>query len=126
MPTLLAATGDATITPPVGTWLAGYGGSTSGSTGVHDDLHARALVIDDGTSQAAVVSCDLVRVDRHLTARVRELAPEATGIPAAHIMVAATHTHAGSAGLHPRRDAPLFETTARMIAGAVASAHAAR
>jgi|SRR5581483_8542597 len=126
MPTLLAGTGDATITPPVGTWLEGYGGRTSGSTGVHDDLHARALVIDDGTSQAAVVSCDLVGVDRHLTARVRELASEATGIPAAHIMVAATHTHAGSAGLHPRRDAPLFETTARMIAGAVASAHAAR
>lgn len=120
--TLLVGSADVIITPPVGTALEGYGERVSGATGVHDDLHARALVLDDGRTRAAIVSCDLVGVDRRLVARVREIAAAATGIPAAQIMVAATHTHAGPAGLRPDLDAPLTETMARLIAGAIIAA----
>jgi hypothetical protein len=113
------------ITPPVGTYLDGYGARTSGSVGVHDDLHARALAIDDGEVQAVVVSCDLIGVDRRLVATAREIASSATGIPAGHIMISATHTHAGPAGLRADMDEPLTENMARLIAGAIISAHAA-
>lgn len=118
-----AGAAEAVITPPVGTKLDGYGNRTGGAVGVHDDLHARAIVFDDGATQAAIVSCDLVGIDRRLAAAVRQIAHEATGIPAAHIMVSATHTHAGPAGLRADMDAGLTETTARLIAGAVIAAH---
>lgn len=124
--TLLAGAADVIITPPVGTWLEGYGGKTSGSIGVHDDLHARALVLDDGATQAAIVSCDLIGIDRRMTARVRELAAEATGIPGANVMVTATHTHQGPEVLRAGRDEGIFDMTSRLIAGAIAAAHAQR
>jgi hypothetical protein len=119
---LQAGAAEVVITPPVGTWLEGYGARTSGSVGVHDDLHARALVVDDGETQAALVSCDLIGVDRHMTGAVRALVAQATDIPAEHVMVAATHTHAGPRGMHRQDDQPLRDVTARLIAGAVEQA----
>lgn len=123
---LLVGAAEVVITPPVGTWLEGYGARTSGSVGVHDDLHARALVLDDGTTSAAIVSCDLIGVDRHQTAAVRELVAAATDIPGSHVMVAATHTHAGPRGMHRQEDGALREILSRQIAGAVAEAWAGR
>ena len=121
--TLLAGAAQVVITPPVGTFLDGYGARSSGSIGVHDDLHARAIVIDDGTTQAAVVGCDLIGVDRRLVAMARERAAAATGSPSANMRIAATHTHAGPAGLRRDLDEPLTDVMARAIAGAIIDAH---
>jgi hypothetical protein len=118
-----AGAAEVVTTPPVGTLLDGYGGREGGAIGVHDDLHARALVMDDGATQAAIVSVDLVGIDRRLVASIRERASTATGIPAAHMMIAATHTHAGPAGLRRDLDEPLTEMMARTIAGAIGAAH---
>src|SRR5437868_11636952 len=100
--TLVAGAAEVVITPPVGTFLDGYGARNSGSIAVHDNLHARAVVVDDGATQAAIVGCDLIGVDRRLVTAAREYAAKATDIPPQNIMIAATHTHAGPAGL--RRD----------------------
>ena len=124
--TLTAGTAAAIITPPVGTAMEGYGARQDVSQGVHDDLHARALVIDDGSSAVALVSCDLLGVDRRLVAEARERASQATGIPQEQILIAATHTHAGPAGLRHNMDGTLLDVTARHIAGAVAAAYRAR
>lgn len=121
---LRAGASDVIITPPVGGRLDGYGSRTAPSVRVHDDLHARAVVVDDGQTTVAIVSCDLIGVDRRLVAAARSLVVAATGIPAAHVMVSATHTHGGPAGLRSDADAALTETTARAIAGAVIAAHA--
>ena len=121
--TLRAGGAEVVITPPVGTFLDGYGARATGSVGVHDDLHARAVVADDGTTQVAIVACDLIGVDRRLTAAVRQIVHEATGIPGAHVMVSATHTPAGPAGLRADLDTGLTETMARLIAGAIVAAH---
>ncbi len=120
--TLQAGFAKVVITPPVGTPMEGYSARQGVSQGVHDDLYARALVIDDGSTQAAVVGCDLLGVDRRLVAAARAKASEATGIPADHIMIGATHTHAGPAGLRFDVDEALCEMTARLIAGAIAAA----
>ena len=124
--TLLAGAAEVVITPPVGTPLDGYGGRVGGSVAVHDDLHARAIVIDDGASECAIVSCDLIGVDRRLVAAARTRASDATGVPPAHIMIAATHTHAGPAGLRRDLDEALTDVTARTIAGVIAAAHRAK
>jgi neutral ceramidase len=61
---------------------------------VHDELHARCLVLDDGTTQLAFVICDLRMINRDLVDRAKQLAAAALGWRAEHMLVAATHTHA--------------------------------
>jgi len=121
--TFRAGAAEVVITPPVGTFLDGYGNRASGSVGVHDDLHARAVAFDDGVTSAAIVACDLIGIDRRLAAAVRQIVHEATGMPGQHIMVSATHTHAGPAGLRSDMNPELTDITARLIAGAIVAAH---
>lgn len=60
---------------------------------VRDSLHATALVIENGNSQLAVVSTDLMVISREFTQTVREMVQEVTGIPPDSILVSCTHTH---------------------------------
>lgn len=111
------------ITPPVGTALDGYGGRTDVSLGVHDPLFARCLFLDDGHTQLAIVVCDLIGVGRELVRRARELIAERPGIGPENVLITATHTHAGPAGVRGNGEPVLVEDTARRIAGAVRVAH---
>lgn len=87
----------ASITPPLGTGLAGFAARADGARGVHDDLFVRALVLEDAGGRQALLACDLCEIDVPFVARVRRRVEEATGIPPASIMVAATHSHAAPA-----------------------------
>lgn len=111
------------ITPPVGTALDGYGGRVDVSLGIHDPLFARCLFLDDGSTQLALVVCDLIGIGSFLAERARELIAERPGIPAQNVLVAATHTHAGPAGVRGSGEPVLAEEMARKIAGAVRVAH---
>ncbi|HVF91149.1 MAG TPA: neutral/alkaline non-lysosomal ceramidase N-terminal domain-containing protein [Blastocatellia bacterium] len=93
---LVAGTGKADITPPLGTPLAGYGARLGKpSTGVHDPTEARALIIDTGESKLAFVSVDHLGFDHGMVARIQAGASEATGILRDRIFVMSSHTHAG-------------------------------
>jgi neutral ceramidase len=91
------------ITPPVGYRMAGYFNERI-STGIHDPLHAKALVLRQGAVKLALVSCDLVGVSLPETSRARAEASDLTGIPVTNIVICATHTHTG-----PLFDGPLRE-----------------
>jgi hypothetical protein len=82
------------ITPPEGTPLAGYY-SQRGSKTVLDDIFAKAIVLEVGDTKAALVVCDLISLPRHVVTEARRLIEKATGIPVAHVMISATHTHTG-------------------------------
>jgi neutral ceramidase len=82
------------ITPPAGGPMAGYYYDRA-AEGTHDDLYAKAIVLDDGTNRAAIVACDLIGVPAAVVSKARALASERTGIPADHIMISATHAHTG-------------------------------
>jgi neutral ceramidase len=82
------------ITPPEGTPLAGYY-SDRGAVGVHDDLYAKALVIEKDGSKIAIISCDLIAVPAEIVAKVRSIVEKAIGITSDNIMVSATHSHTG-------------------------------
>ena len=57
----MAGSAETTITPtPVGTFLIG---PMKESTGVNDDLFARALVISDGKKRIAIVTLDFLGLD---------------------------------------------------------------
>src|SRR5438552_14331171 len=113
------------ITPPVGVELEGYGARTAGSTGIHDDLLARALILDDGERRAGIVTTDLISVDAPIVAAVRKEAETQWNIPPERLMVTATHTHAGPRGVLHLRTTPdpnLVAITTRAIIGALRSA----
>lgn len=61
----------------------------------HDPLHARAVVLDDGRTKLAIVLVDSCYVPRALYDSAKKRAAAATGIPAANMLMAATHTHSG-------------------------------
>ena len=117
-----AGAAEAVITPPLGVQLQGYG-RAGRAAAVHDDLNARAVVFDDGAARAAIVSCDLIAIDRRLSGPVRTMVHDATGIPPGHIMVCATHTHAGPPGIGAAVDAALRDGLARAIAGVIVEAN---
>ena len=87
------------ITPSFNVPLGGYLGRTSLSSGVHDPLYARSLVIDNGEKIVVMISLDLLAVDKIMTEEIREDIEEITRIDRENIMVAATHTHAGPDGI---------------------------
>jgi hypothetical protein len=82
------------ITPFWGVELTGWGYYIERTwQRVHDDLNATALVLDDGKSQLAILSLDLMVISTEFTNDVRERVQEATGLPPSHVLVACTHTH---------------------------------
>ncbi len=91
-----AAVAKAVITPPVGCWIVG---PIAKSTGVHDELEARVIVLADGQTLAAIVCLDLMQIDHATGDAIREQVEAATGIPADNVMLSCSHTH--SAPLNP-------------------------
>lgn len=59
----------------------------------HDPLHARALVLDDGTIRLAIVVVDSLGVAREAVDEAKQAASERCGIPPEKILVSSTHSH---------------------------------
>lgn len=83
------------ITPPLGLPLVG-GWSPVPAAYVHDELHARALVLDDGTTRLAIVVSDNLGIPRHVLDAARRTVSEKAGLPAENILLSATHTHSAA------------------------------
>lgn len=60
---------------------------------IEDRLHARCLVLDDGTQQIAIVIVDSCMMPRDLLDEAKRLASAATKIPTENMLIAATHCH---------------------------------
>ena len=63
--------------------------------GVRDPLRAGVLVLDDGETKAAIVTLDTIGAWDEMVALARQRIEQETGVPAAHILVAASHNHSG-------------------------------
>ena len=101
-PRLRAGAATSNITPELGTIIVG-GFAPYPAGHVHDELHARCLVLDDGKTKLALVVCDLLGLHRSLSIEARRLIQEATGIPPEHVMISATHTHSAGTALGQSR-----------------------
>jgi hypothetical protein len=129
------------ITPPIPFRMSGYFYERL-STGIKDPLQARAIVLRQGKEMAALVFCDVVGVPLDIAEPARKKASTATGIPAAHIAVAGTHTHTGPLffmslhdemhrravekhGHDPHDSAPYRQELTERVADAVGKAKAA-
>ena len=85
---------EVTITPPLGMPLAGYYHARA-ADGVLDDLMAHALVLDDGTTRAALVTLDFISAPRTLVEAIRAEIDKTGTVPGASTMISATHAHTG-------------------------------
>ena len=90
--TLKAASASANITPPLGTRIPG-GFRPRYAENVDDELFAKAVVIDNGTTRIAIVTCDLIAIPEKVADAAKARIADRCDIPAAHVMVNATHTH---------------------------------
>ena len=90
------------ITPPVGTPLAGYGARKGKpSKGVHDELFVRALAVSDGVDTAVIVGADILIVPENIANLVRIRVSQQTTLTANEILFNATHTHSGPGAFAP-------------------------
>jgi hypothetical protein len=70
-----------------------------GFEGVNDRIFVRAIVVDDGRTRAALVTVDAGAIPTDTWSQVSERAAKELRIPAAHLLLTATHTHSVPFGM---------------------------
>lgn len=99
------------ITPPdpVGVELAGFDRGGNTSTGVHDDLHARTLIVEGSNGETvALTTVSVIGLGEEVADLIRAGAAERTGVPFENIIISATHTHSGPRPAGPDDDYTRF------------------
>lgn len=116
-------------------WLAGFQDNRP-AAGVHDDLWARAMVLDDGRTRLAIVVLDVIGLMHDQVVEIREQLPDELGVT--YAIVCSTHTHQGPdlqglwgpgfarSGVDPAYRERVVGQAARAIAEAVAALRPAR
>ena len=100
---LQAGLAEIDVTPPVGYRLSGYFDERF-SKGTHDPLKARAIVLQQGPCEVALVFCDQVGLSLDVTRAARAQASQATHIPVTNIVIASTYGCTGPLFDDLRRD----------------------
>ncbi len=97
------------VTPPVGCWILGC---VAQSTGVHDPLMARAMVLDDGATKVAILGIDLIGMGWELADELQTLIRERAGVDV--VLLQFSHTH--SAPFPPTWMTSIYERDVAMLA----------
>ncbi len=90
---LLAGVARADVTPPLGTWLAGYAAPDRFADRVDDPLYATCLALEQGDQRAVLLVLDWVIVEEEERFAIANAVEQRTRIPASHIIVHAIQTH---------------------------------
>ncbi len=100
-PLFKAGAASANITPPLGSSIIG-GFRPIPATHIHDDLFARCIVLDDGSTKIVIVIADILGIPREIADSAKRQITKHTGIPASHVLLAATHTHSAATPRGPK------------------------
>jgi len=73
-------------------WIAGFGNGRA-ANGIHDDLWARTMVIDNGSTRLAIVVLDAIGFMNDDIIDVRKRIPAEAGVT--YTIITSTHTHEG-------------------------------
>jgi hypothetical protein len=73
--------------------MSGYANRTAGFKGIHDSIYVRAIVVDDGSSQAAVVAWELIFCPDTVWTEVSQRIAGELGIRPEDQILAAVHDH---------------------------------
>lgn len=107
---LRAGAATSNITPPLGELIVG-GWQPIPATHIHDELHARCLVLNDGETTLAIVLCDNVGVPREVWDKAKEYIAAEARIPATNVLCAATHTHSATTARGENKVVPTAQLT---------------
>ncbi len=94
-PVFRAGAATSNITPPLGELIVG-GWEPIPATNVHDELHARCLVLSDSKTTLAIVLCDNVGIPEEVFDAAKQQVQATTGLPGEHLLMASTHTHSAT------------------------------
>ena len=78
--------------------------------GILDRLYARAIVVDNGVTSAALVTVDTGMIFEQLWKNLTQKIEKELGIPARNILLTPTHTHSGVMGPQPGLENKIFES----------------
>ncbi|WP_417390887.1 hypothetical protein [Gimesia sp.] len=98
---LKAGAATSNITPPLGEAIVG-GFAPFPAENVHDELHARCLVLDNGETKIAFVICDNLGITEDVYQAARDFIKAETDLPPENILMAATHTHSATRASSPK------------------------
>jgi len=127
MARLLAGVSKGVISPRVGAKLIGYFDRHEGSIGIHDDLNARALVLNDGTTTIALCSVEMLWLWSNIVSAIRQSVAARCAIKPENVLIFCTHTHAGPAPhVTADWDRPLVDLIADIIVAAFHAQQPAR
>lgn len=73
-------------------WIAGFGNRRA-ANGIHDDLWARTIVIDDGKTRLAIVALDVIGLMNNEVIDIKNLISANAGVT--YAIISSTHTHEG-------------------------------
>ncbi|WP_166831101.1 hypothetical protein [Thalassoroseus pseudoceratinae] len=68
-------------------------GKATDASAVHDPLHARAIVLDDGNITIAIAVLDALGAPPEMLNEAKQIAAKKTGIPVEQMLISSTHTH---------------------------------
>ena len=87
------------ITPPAGAALpmSGYDSRKQGFEKIHDPIYARAIVLSDGTREAAILSWELIGMPDGVWHDLTQRIAKELGIPADYVILAGEHVHSAPA-----------------------------
>lgn len=127
---LYAGIGKTIITPKVGAALYGYDDKdlrSQPSKGIHDELHARAVVLQTRGFSLALCSVELCFLRAYDVAQIRQRVSEQCGLFGQDIFIVTTHTHSGPAPhIESNWERPLVDSIAEAIVTAYNNRQPAR
>ena len=124
---LQAGVSKVNITGPIASTMYGYGARGSNlSTGVHDSLYARVLVLDDGRVKLGIATLDWGAIYARNTQRIRKALPSDHSFN--QILLIASHSHSTPTNYDdfPSEEDPWIKEAEKRIAGALVAADQSR
>jgi neutral ceramidase len=84
------------ITPPQPVFMAGYASRNKPYEQIHDDLFAKALVLEDKAgTRGVLITTDLIGFPAEIATPIRQRISDKTGIAAGSVIINSSHTHTG-------------------------------
>ncbi len=106
--TVRAGAATTNISPWIGLSMNG-GMSDNPVKFIHDELHARAFVIDDGSVKVAFVICDSCMIPRDVVTEAKARIQKHSQIDPSHVLISATHAHSCPTAGHAFQSDPAEE-----------------
>lgn len=92
---MLLGTSKVCITPPLGTWMAGYGFRTKPCESVSEDIYVRVHVHRQEAETLVYIYADLAEWDNQVVRSARQMLLSKYGLAEDELIFMASHTHCG-------------------------------